>query len=165
MKIAIIGFKHSGKTTFLKKLQQERMYKSIDLDEEIEKTFEKLYLEKKKCFEIVRDKGILFFRKLEKKVLLGLDSHQILATGGGTILDEENVFLLKRSYKILWLDTPFSVIEKRISNNFESIFSDEKMDLKKLYEKRMPIYAKLADLRFSYEMPLKEIMDWIEEVQ
>tara|TARA_R110000787_G_scaffold84610_1_gene181235 strand:+ start:19321 stop:19845 length:525 start_codon:yes stop_codon:yes gene_type:complete len=81
MKIVLIGYMGSGKTTVGKQLSTSLNYKFIDLDQAIENE------EQLPIPEIFSKKGEIFFRKKERKVLetiLTNDSNIVLATGGGT---------------------------------------------------------------------------------
>ena len=81
MKIILIGYMGSGKTTIGKHLSEVLNYKFIDLDQVIE------YDEQYTVSEIFSKKGELYFRKKERTILetiLSSDSNIVLATGGGT---------------------------------------------------------------------------------
>jgi shikimate kinase len=80
MKIYIIGFMGSGKSSFGKELAEKLGYEFLDLDMEIEKK------EGKTISEIFSAKGEDHFRKLEHEALLVTDNkdNTVIATGGGT---------------------------------------------------------------------------------
>jgi len=81
MKIILIGYMGSGKTTIGKHLSEVLNYKFIDLYQVIE------YDEQYTVSEIFSKKGELYFRKKERTILetiLSSDSNIVLATGGGT---------------------------------------------------------------------------------
>jgi len=81
MKIVLLGYMGSGKSTIGKQLSLKLGYIFKDLDEEIE------IQERKSIPEIFSEKGEIYFRKKENKVLkeiLDTKENLILATGGGT---------------------------------------------------------------------------------
>ncbi len=81
MKIVLIGYMGSGKSSVGKKLAEVLGISFMDLDDEIEKR-EHISIQK-----IFSKKGEIYFRKIEKEVLQTIlikrDSF-VLATGGGT---------------------------------------------------------------------------------
>ncbi|MDX1328000.1 MAG: shikimate kinase [Arenibacter sp.] len=81
MKIVLIGYMGSGKTTIGKMLANELKGRFLDLDEEIENRLET------SIPALFETKGEVFFRKKEHQILnelLSGDSDFILSTGGGT---------------------------------------------------------------------------------
>lgn len=100
LKIVLIGYMGSGKSTIGKFLADKLNLPFIDLDLEIEKA------ENKTIAYIFSEKGEIYFRKLENKILkevLSRPGKFVLATGGGTpcyadslqyILQKENTSLI-----------------------------------------------------------------------
>jgi shikimate kinase len=81
MKLVLIGYMGSGKSTVGMELAIALGYKFIDLDSHIE------FLEDKPISEIFKGKGEIYFRKLENRILKDLVSSEnsvIISTGGGT---------------------------------------------------------------------------------
>ncbi len=81
MKILLLGYMGSGKSTVGQQLAQVLHIPFYDLDLEIEKET------KKTISEIFKSKGEIFFRKTEYEVLLKLleaKDNYVLALGGGT---------------------------------------------------------------------------------
>ena len=104
MKIVLVGYMGSGKSTIGKLLANKLNFEFIDLDEFIETT------EKSNIPDIFTTKGEIYFRKKEYtnlKEILETKDDFVLSTGGGTpcygenmtaILNEtKNVFYLKVS--------------------------------------------------------------------
>ena len=89
--IVLIGMPGSGKTTLGLELSRIMKRKFYDTDSLI---FER---EEKSPSEIINEMGEEYFRNLESKVCAELSSvsNGIIATGGGAVLREENVRLLK----------------------------------------------------------------------
>jgi shikimate kinase len=81
MKLVLIGYMGSGKSTVGIELGVALGYKFIDLDHHIE------FLEDKPISEIFKEKGEIYFRKLENRILKDLVSSEnkvVISTGGGT---------------------------------------------------------------------------------
>src|SRR5581483_6571307 len=80
-----------GKSAIGRTLAKKLRRRFVDLDALIEKS------EGMKVREIFTQKGESYFRRLEKRVLeevLARDG-QVIATGGGAVMDEENLRLLR----------------------------------------------------------------------
>ncbi len=115
MKVVLIGYMASGKTTIGKGLARKLCLPFIDLDQYIEKR------EKTTITKIFKTKGEIYFRKLENKyvseLLLNPDSF-ILSLGGGTPCYSGNMDLLLQSEaKIIYLKGNIPTLVKRINKN------------------------------------------------
>ena len=96
--IVITGFMGTGKTTVGKRLSEEYNLEFIDTDELIEKK-----AGNKKVTKIFAEFGEAYFRKLEKDLIreIAEKKHAVIATGGGAIVDKENLAVLKKSSSII----------------------------------------------------------------
>jgi shikimate kinase len=148
-RIAIIGFMGSGKTTVAQELASLLRCDWIDLDDRIEKH------ERRSPRQIIESDGEEEFRRIETEVLrqvLSAGSERVIAVGGGAWMIAANRQLLK-DYNALtvWLDTPFDVCWKRISETKEQrpLARNRRM-ANKLYNERRPIYCS-ADLQVVVE--------------
>lgn len=92
MKIILLGYMGSGKSTVGKELAEQISLPFLDLDDEIEKK------ENFKISEIFSQKGEIYFRKKETEVLSELlksDENFILSLGGGTPCYGNNMQLVQ----------------------------------------------------------------------
>lgn len=110
--IFLTGFMASGKTTVGLALA-EALHKSFfDLDLEIEARLGKTIA------QIFQDEGAAFFREIEREVLNELSQIKdaIIALGGGTLLEYENLQVVQHSGLSICLTTSPEEIWKRIEN-------------------------------------------------
>lgn len=135
--IVLTGMPGSGKSTVGKLLGIDG-FTFIDTDEEIEK----------RCGTSIKDliteKGEKYFRDLESEVIKDVSSKgsQIISTGGGAILREENVHALKRNGKLFFIDAK----PERLCPTDSRPLSDTAEKLKKVYSERIDIYRETADV-------------------
>jgi len=143
--IVLIGMMGSGKTTIGKKVSKQLSKKFIDTDEIIEQRTNK------KISEIFELYGENYFRNLEKDLTNEISKlkNMVIATGGGIILDKENVENLKSSGIIIYLKNEIDDLEKRLKLNFENRpLLDEanlKEILKETLKSREQLYMDSAD--------------------
>lgn len=135
--IVLTGMPGSGKSTVGKLLNIDG-FSFVDTDEEIEKLCG--------CTikELISCKGEKFFRDFETKVIKDISSKgsQIISTGGGAVLREENVHYLKRNGKLFFINADF----ERLCPTDNRPLSDTKEKLRKLYDERIDIYKFTADV-------------------
>ncbi len=138
--IVLIGLPFSGKTHFGKLLSKAYDRPFIDLDRRIE-TEQNASIE-----ELFQTKGEAFFRRLEKNAVetLGKEHGQVLATGGGVVLDGENVKNLAQNGVLVFLDLDLRLLEKQTMNGRPLIKSFS--DLQALQNKRQPLYEHCSDI-------------------
>ena len=135
--IVLTGMPGSGKSTVGKLINLEG-YTFVDTDAEIEK----------RCGTSIKDlissKGEQYFRDLESQVIAEVSSHgcQIISTGGGAVLREQNVRCLKRNGRLFFVDAALS----RLRATDDRPLSNTEDKLEKLYNQRMPIYQATADV-------------------
>jgi shikimate kinase len=94
MKIVLLGYMASGKSTIGSALSDTLFSPFIDLDNYIENK------EKKSIRNIFKDKGEIYFRSIEHKYLKEILSSQesfVLSLGGGTPCYADNMNLIKIS--------------------------------------------------------------------
>lgn len=110
MRIALIGYMGSGKTSISKQLSRETSLPLFDLDREIEKE------EGATISHIIKAKGELYFRKLEREVLQqalhGEDA--IISTGGGTPCYYDNMDQLNQHAETVYLQLSVPQLYERL---------------------------------------------------
>lgn len=109
--IVLIGFMGTGKSSVGLKLSQRLKRKFIDMDREIEK------ITGMTVSKIFRVHGETRFRSEEKLLAKKLSQKNdlVIATGGGVVLQEENVKALQENGILICLDTSPEDIFERVS--------------------------------------------------
>ena len=111
--IALVGFMAVGKSAVGRNLARRLRRRFVDLDALIEKT------EGCKIREIFARKGEAYFRGLEKKMLNEVLARpgQVIATGGGIVMDEENLRLLQDKSRLIGLTASTEALLSRVGRN------------------------------------------------
>lgn len=143
--IALIGFMGTGKTTISKALSRITGFEEIDVDNYI---VEKAGIE---ISEIFAKHGEEYFRKLETEALREIQEENglIISCGGGAVLKDENVEILKSKGVIVLLTaTPETVFERVKNHTHRPILNNDMSveHIKKLMNQREPRYKEVADI-------------------
>ena len=146
MNIALLGFMGVGKTAVGKVLAKMTGMNYVDIDEIIVdragKTIPKIF----------EEEGELVFREIERAVtheIAGLDG-QIIACGGGTVLDDENLASLRRASKMVLLNAETEIILERGEKDEDKrplLMADDKLGrIQSLLKARESGYMRAADI-------------------
>ena len=155
MNIALIGMPASGKTSVGKVLSEKLQKTFVDSDDEIVKA------ENKKIPEIFEGFGEDYFRNIEKNVIkeLSMLNSQVVSTGGGAILNSENIENLKANSRIYFLDRPLDML----ITTSDRPLSSNRADLEKRYKERYELYKSAADVIIDGGKTVEEVAKIIEE--
>jgi shikimate kinase len=152
-----------GKSAVGQRLSRRLRRRFVDLDRAIERT------ERMKVRDIFDQKGEDYFRTVEKQVLkevLRRDG-QVIATGGGAIMDEENLRLLKQRSLLVWLIAPVNILLQRAGTGSRRPLltgTDRQKRTEELLERRQPNYAR-ADVTIDTAfLTVDEVVDEIIRV-
>jgi shikimate dehydrogenase len=151
----LIGMPGSGKSTVSTALQRLTGRPAVDTDALIEEKAGKTIP------EIFREDGEKHFRDLESEVIaeVSVRGGQIIATGGGAVLREENVRALKRNGRLVLLERPAEELIPTADRPLAD--TQEKMD--RLRREREPVYRAAADctvrLRGTPEEAAREMIE------
>ena len=153
--IVLVGMPSSGKTTIGKMLASKLGMQFIDIDKEIEAA------EGKTIPQIFEELGECGFRDIESRVIANVSSKQncVIATGGGAVLREQNVTLLKGNGKVYFIDRPL----KMLITTDDRPLSSNRDDLTKRYNERYDIYCRVADKKVVNNGKLDTAIDDIKE--
>jgi len=150
-----------GKSTVGRALADELGWSFFDLDNEIESGAGST------ISEIFDKQGEPVFRALEaaalaKRVKAVQSGHpQVIALGGGALMDEKNFDLIINHGVVVWLDAPFELIEKRVAAESHRPLARDREKLRDLFEVRCLRYAQ-ADFRV--ETPEEEAMATVRRI-
>lgn len=136
--IVLIGMPSSGKTTVGKILSEKCGKELADTDEYIVK---KIGMPISDFFARF---GEAEFRKIEKETVaeLAATGGKVIATGGGAVLDPENVRSLKQNGVLIFLDRK---VENLVATDDRPLAS-RRSALEKLYAERYDIYCAAAEV-------------------
>jgi shikimate kinase len=101
----------SGKTHWGTRIAEKLQIPFYDLDAVIVNS------EGMSISEIFAEKGEEYFRYMEKQTLEDLvsrEEHFVLSSGGGTPCFFNNIKFMKRSGRVLWLNTSLEALNKRL---------------------------------------------------
>ncbi len=115
MNIVLTGFMGTGKTAVGRELARLSGMRFIDIDQEIERE------EGMSITEIFSQKGEAYFRDLETAAIRKFSDLDgiVLSTGGGAVLREENLSLLRRQGRIFCLTAHPETILARTGHSEE----------------------------------------------
>lgn len=144
MKIVLIGFMGSGKTSVANRLAKELNLKSIDMDEMLLQSsgYESIN-------EIFEKNGERYFRILELEVARRLEDLKdvVISTGGGVVSNKKTITPLCKNSVVIYLKLTFDTARKRVLEKkiipplFQNIIEAEK-----LFIERESLYAAYADI-------------------
>jgi shikimate kinase len=160
--IALIGFMAVGKSAVGRHLARRLQRRFVDLDRLIEKA------EGKKVREIFAAKGEAYFRQLEKRTLhevLQRDG-QVIATGGGVIMDDENLDLLRRQTTLIGLAAPIETLLARAGTGPKRPLlksADRRQQVEELVRQRESRYGQAHFTVDTNHLTLAQVVDQIIE--
>ena len=167
MNIVLIGYRCCGKTSIGKIIAERLDKKFVDTDE--------LIIEKAGCSigRIVSNHGWQSFRNIEAEIVKEVSAldNLVIATGGGAVIQEDNISNLKRNGFVVWLYADIDIIRKRLiedtvsDENRPSLTGDDPSDeIKAVLEEREPLYKGASDVAIDTgELNINEVTDVIIE--
>jgi len=140
--IIFIGMPASGKSTIGVVVAKRLGYDFVDTDLLIQKQEGRLLK------DIIEDKGIEGFLKIEDAVNANVKVERTVISPGGSVVYCENAM---KHYKeigtIVYLQTSYDTIEKRIGDaEKRGVVLREGQSLKELYDERKILFEKYADI-------------------
>ena len=140
--LILIGMPASGKSTVGVILAKVIGYDFIDSDLLIQRR------EGMRLSEIIAEKGIDGFLKVENRVNASIEaSRSVIATGGSAVYGEEAMRHLRDLGAVIYLQVDYETIRKRLHNiRQRGVVLREGQTLEDLYRERCGLYEKYADL-------------------
>ena len=160
--IVLIGMPGVGKSTVGVILAKVLGYQFIDADLVIQKRDNRL------LHEIISEEGLDGFLKAEENANVYIAQNEeksIVATGGSVVYCEKAMQELKKTGRVIYLELEYDQLKKRLGNlKGRGVVLKDGQDLRGLYEERIPLYEKYADLtvnekNLDVEQTLQKIVD------
>ena len=140
--IILIGMPGVGKSTLGVVLAKVLGFQFIDADLLIQEQ------ERKKLHQIIKEVGINGFMEIENQVNASIEAERsVIATGGSVVYCRQAMSHLKEIGTVVYLKGSLSTLEKRLGNlKRRGVILKKGQTLKDLYEERVPLYEKYADV-------------------
>ena len=120
--------------------------------------------------QILDEDGIDRFLQIEEEVVASLELQScVIATGGSVVYSERAMAHLKQNALVVYLYADYEEIRGRLSNiKTRGIVFKGKNDLHAVYNERLPLYERYADLRIDctigdIEASVERIADAVKE--
>lgn len=135
--VVLIGMPGAGKTTIGKMIAKSQKRDFFDLDKEIERR------ENATIPDIFDKHGESYFRKVEREVCAQISKKQgiVIASGGGIVLDRENINDLRANGTLIWLKRDITKLPRD-----GRPLSKSSQALTEMYSLRAPLYSQYADI-------------------
>ena len=156
--IILIGMPAVGKSTVGVVVAKRLGYEFIDTDLLIQKQENRLLK------EIIEDEGIDGFLRIENQVNCDVQAERaVISPGGSVVYCQEAMEHYKKIGVVVYLRASFETINNRIRNaKNRGVVLKEGQTLERLYEERVKLFEKYADLTIDEEG--KELGETIELV-
>lgn len=158
--VVLIGMPGVGKSTVGVVLAKRLGFRFLDSDLVIQEREGKL------LHQLITEHGIDGFLELENRINAGIATHHaVIATGGSVVYGKEAMEHFKEKGIVVYLKLSCSAIEYRLGDLQERGVTLRKgQDLKGLYEERVPLYEKYADMVIECEnRSIREVTEEIAE--
>ena len=140
--VVLIGMPGAGKSTIGVVLAKNLGMSFMDSDLVIQEQ------EEKKLHELIDEHGLDGFLEIEGRVNASLNPKSaVIATGGGVVYCEKAMEHLNQIATICYLQLSYESIEERLGDLEErGVVLREGQTLRSLYDERVPLYEKYANL-------------------
>lgn len=158
--VVLIGMPGAGKSTVGVVLAKRLGFRFVDSDLVIQEQEQKL------LHQLITEHGIDGFLELENRINAEIETHHaVIATGGSVVYGREAMEHFKEMGIVVYLKLSFSAIEDRLGDLQErGVTLREGQDLRALYEERVPLYEKYADMVIECEnRSIREVTEEIAE--
>lgn len=158
--IYLVGFMATGKTAVGRELAKRLNKEFLDLDDLIEKK------ENIRIVDVFKEKGEPYFRKIESQVVkeVSQKSDLVVGCGGGAIVNEENLAILKNSGLIICLRADIdTILERSRATEQRPLLNvgDPQGRIKDLLKQREPFYNKSDHIIDTTDLDINGVVDKI----
>ncbi len=149
--LVFIGLTSTGKSTTAKGVADRMEMAFVDLDDVVETLHVAERGHPRRCREIVSRFGRECFIDYERRGLQSLMEREgtVIATGGGTPMDEESRRMIQELGRVIYLQSPPQVIFRRMASKgfpYYLVPNPSVEALGEVWNARHKIYVGLADL-------------------
>ena len=143
--IVLIGMSGAGKTTVGKYIASKLNMEFVNTDDIIVLNFGDT------IEQIFSKYGEEYFRNLEKKVIEGLKEKEniVISTGGGVVIDEVNIDILKKNGIFVYLEASIDTLVRNVKSSKENrpLLDNDNLysNIEEIYNKRKRLYISSAD--------------------
>lgn len=162
--LILIGMPGVGKSTVGVILAKVLGYEFVDSDLLIQKA------EKALLWELIAEYGLDGFLEIENRVNRSISAEQsVIATGGSVVYCQEAMEHLKEIGTVIYLKLDYSILRRRLGNlKGRGVVLKDGQTLKGLYDERIPLYEKYADVvidekKLNVEQTLQKILEELEK--
>ncbi len=141
-KLVLIGFMGAGKSSVAPLLAKKLNKEAVEMDLIIAKK-----AKRESVAQIFEKDGEKTFRLLELKTAKKLEQKKdiVISTGGGVIMNSKLMEHLKKDSLVVFLDTEFETIKKRLADFSDRPLWKNEKKTKELFDTRLPLYYKYSD--------------------
>lgn len=158
--LILIGMPGAGKSTVGVVLAKNKGLRFLDSDLCIQEEQNRL------LHEIIAQDGLDGFLEIENKVNASLQAKKsVIATGGSVVYGKEAMEHLSDIGTVIYLQLPYEAIKERLGDlTKRGVALKKGQSLKDLYEERIPLYEKYADITIDcYQKEIRQIVAEIAE--
>ena len=140
--VVLIGMPGVGKSSIGVILAKELGKQFVDADLEIQRR------EKRLLREILEQEGVEGFLAAEERVNASIEADDtVIATGGSAVYSEKAMAHLGSGGTVVYLKLPYDQLERRLGDlNDRGVVLREGQTLRELYEERIVLYERYADV-------------------
>ncbi len=143
--LVLVGFMGSGKSSVGREIARRTGLRFVDTDAVLREKHGKSIV------QIFASIGEDAFREQEHLALLDqrYATNLVLATGGGIVLQQRNIALLRSLGIVIWLSAAEEIIWERVSRNRSRPLlqtSNPRQTMRDLLALRIPLYRSIADI-------------------
>ncbi len=142
MNVVLIGMPGCGKSTVGVVLAKKLGFRFVDSDIVIQDQTGRLLQ------DIIDSSGLDAFLQAEEAALTSIKTDcTVIATGGSAVYSARGMEHLKQNGIVVYINLALDEIEQRLDDTAtRGIAGAEKMTLDELYDERVPLYEKYADI-------------------
>ena len=140
--IVLIGMSGAGKSTLGVLLAKALAKSFVDTDILIQQK------DGRRLQDIIDSDGVEGFMKIEEEIITSLETENtVIATGGSVVYSKKAMNTLSKNGLFVYLHVDFEELSSRISNiTTRGIVFKNAHTLREVYEERLPLYEKYADI-------------------